>query len=181
MTILWRLNMLEKLLNFIQNIEDSLEYTICSFVEPIIYWFVTLKTIIEYWINPDTEYWKQRIKEDQEKIRYWEERVAAYDIIEEKDIQNALLSTTLNIHNMRKNMLSFFDFGDSDQVREAFENSKTAVIVCLNALKRYGVVLPNQEKIDRITKMDIYEFETRSEVNQFFDQIISEISDFRND
>ena len=82
---------------------------------------------------------------------------------------------------MRKNMLSFFDFGDSDQVREAFENSKTAVIVCLNALKRYGVVLPNQEDIDRITKMDIYEFETRSEVNQFFDQIISEISDFRND
>ena len=92
--------MLEKLLNFIQNIEDSLEYTICSFVEPIIYWFVTLKTIIEYWINPDTEYWKQRIKEDQEKIRYWEERVAAYDIIEEKDIQNALLSTTLNIQNI---------------------------------------------------------------------------------
>ena len=173
--------MLEKLLNFIQNIEDSLEYTICSFVEPIIYWFVTLKTIIEYWINPDPEYWKQRIKEDQERIRYWEERVAAYDIIEEKDIQNALLSTTLNIQNMRKNMLSIFDFGDSDQVREAFNNSKMAVIVCLNALKRYGVVLPNQEKIDRITKMDIYEFETRSEVNQFFDQIISEISDYRND
>ena len=68
MTILWRLNMLEKLLNFIQNIEDSLEYTICSFVEPIIYWFVTLKTIIEYWINPDPEYWKQRIKEVQEKL-----------------------------------------------------------------------------------------------------------------
>jgi hypothetical protein len=82
---------------------------------------------------------------------------------------------------MRKNMLSYFDCeDDSEQVQKAFNNSKTAVEICLNALDRYGVVLPNQEEMERIRKMDIQEFDSPEEVNLFFSKIISDISNFMN-
>lgn len=175
--------MLEKLLELLWYVEDFFEDLLLLLATPFMYIFTFIQTMWEYRNNPDPEYWERRMEEDQEEIARLTRELNDWEknSFEEKDIQNALYSTSLNIQNMRKNMLSYFDCeDDSEQVQKAFNNSKTAVEVCLNALDRYGVILPNQEEMERIKKMDIKEFDTPEEVNLFFNKIISDISNFMN-
>ena len=174
--------MSEKLLELLWYVEDFLEDLLLLLATPFMFIVMMVQTIWEYRDNPDPEYWEERMEEDQKEIarltrELYDEKT---DHGKEKDIQNALYSATLNIHNMRNNMLSYFG-DDSEQVQKAFKNSKTAVEVCLNALDRYGVVMPNQEALERIKKMDIQEFDTPEEVNLFFSKVISDLSDFMND
>ena len=176
-------NMLEKLLELLWYVEDFFEDLILLLATPFMYIFTFIQTMWEYRNNPDPEYWERKVEEDQKEIARLTRELNDWEknSFEKKDIQNALYSTTLNIQNMRKNMLSYFDCeDDSEQVQKAFNNSKTAVEICLNALDRYGVVLPNQEEMERIRKMDIQEFDSPEEVNLFFSKIISDISNFMN-
>ncbi len=175
--------MLEKLLEILWYVEDFIEDLLLLLATPFMFIVMMVQTMWEYRNNPDPEYWEERMEEDQKEIARLTRELNDWEknSFEEKDIQNALYSTTLNIQNMRKNMLNYFECGEkADQVQEAFENSKKVVVICLNALDRYGVVLPNQEEMERIKKMDIKEFDTPEEVNLFFNKIISDISNFMN-